>query len=192
MDENPILRLLNKAYLRFLDSAQTILFFAAILLMVYMFVIQPHQVDGLSMYPTFHHQEWLLSYLVDAKLRNFKRGDVVVFHAPDEEDKLYIKRIIGLPGDTVRLENGGVYLNGGKLDESAYLDSSVSTFGGSTVAEGKEVTVPEDQLFVMGDNRSYSLDSRAWGFLPYNKLIGRSVIRIWPINTLKVIKRNPY
>ena len=139
MEENPILEFLKKAYVKFLDTSQFILFFVAILLIAYMFILQPHEVSGLSMYPTFKNKDFLLSYLVDVRINNIRHGDVVVFHSPVEEDKLYIKRVIGLPKDTIKLEGGAVYRNGDKVDESEYLDDSVPTFGGSFISDGKEV-----------------------------------------------------
>jgi signal peptidase I len=192
MEENPILEFLKKAYVKFLDTSQFILFFVAIMLIAYMFILQPHEVSGLSMYPTFKNKDFLLSYLVDVRINNIRHGDVVVFHSPVEEDKLYIKRVIGLPKDTIKLEGGAVYRNGDKVDESEYLDDSVPTFGGSFISDGKEVTVSENTLIVMGDNRPYSSDSRAWGLLPYSELIGRSLLRFWPVSTFTLIGRDPY
>lgn len=192
MEENPILEFLKKAYVKFLDTSQFILFFVAILLIAYMFILQPHEVSGLSMYPTFKNKDFLLSYLVDVRINNIRHGDVVVFHSPVEEDKLYIKRVIGLPKDTIKLEGGAVYRNGDKVDESEYLDDSVPTFGGSFISDGKEVIVSENTLIVMGDNRPYSSDSRAWGLLPYSELIGRSLLRFWPVSTFTLIGRDPY
>jgi len=192
MEENPILEFLKKAYVKFLDTSQFILFFVAILLIAYMFILQPHEVSGLSMYPTFKNKDFLLSYLVDVRINNIRHGDVVVFHSPVEEDKLYIKRVIGLPKDTIKLEGGAVYRNGDKVDESEYLDDSVPTFGGSFISDGKEVIVSENTLIVMGDNRPYSSDSRAWGLLPYSELIGRSLLRFWPLSTFTLIGRDPY
>ena len=157
-----------------------------------MFILQPHEVSGLSMYPTFKNKDFLLSYLVDVRINNIRHGDVVVFHSPVEEDKLYIKRVIGLPKDTIKLEGGAVYRNGDKVDESEYLDDSVPTFGGSFISDGKEVIVSENTLIVMGDNRPYSSDSRAWGLLPYSELIGRSLLRFWPLSTFTLIGRDPY
>jgi len=192
MEENPILEFLKKAYVKFLDTSQFILFFVAIMLIAYMFILQPHEVSGLSMYPTFKNKDFLLSYLVDVRINNIRHGDVVVFHSPVEEDKLYIKRVIGLPKDTIKLEGGAVYRNGDKVDESEYLDNSVPTFGGSFISDGKEVIVSENTLIVMGDNRPYSSDSRAWGLLPYSELIGRSLLRFWPVSTFTLIRRDPY
>lgn len=192
MEENPLLEFLKKTYVKFLDTSQILLFFVAIVLIMYMFIVQPHEVSGSSMYPTFHDKEWLISYLLDVQIRNIKPGDVVVFHSPIEEDKLYIKRVIGLPGDRVKLESGAVYRNGEKLDESRYLSEDVATFGGSFLSDGNEIIVTEGNLFVMGDNRSYSSDSRAWGLLPYPKLVGRSLLRFLPVNKLSIVRRNPY
>lgn len=190
MDDNPVLVFLKKLYVKFLDTSQTILFFVAILLIIYMFVAQPHEVSGSSMFPTFKDKELLLSNLLDIRFHNIKHGDVVVFHAPSEEDKLYIKRVIGLPGDTIRLDRGSVYRNGEKLIETEYLKPDVATYGGSFLPDGKEVTVEKETLFMMGDNRSYSSDSRAWGLLPYSKLIGRSTLRFWPLQTFTLIDRD--
>lgn len=200
MTDNPFLMFLKNAYVKFLDASQFILFFVAILLIGYMFVIQPHEVSGSSMYPNFKNKEFLLSYILDVQLSSItkgrtlgiRHGDVIVFHSPVEEDKLYIKRVIGLPGDRIKLENGNVYFNGEKLDESEYLDSSVSTFGGSFLQDGSEVIVEPETFFVMGDNRPYSSDSRAWGLLSYKELIGRSMVRFYPPQAFKFVSRDPY
>jgi signal peptidase I len=191
---NPILAFLKNVYFKFLDVSQTILFGASFLLVVYIFVLQPHQVSGSSMFPTFKDQELLFSYLLDVQFHNLHRGDVVVFHAPpvSEADKLYIKRIIAISGDSIRVEGGLVYLNNKRLDESAYLKPDVPTYGGSSLKDGETKIIPTNNYFVMGDNRPYSSDSRAWGFVTYSKLIGRSAIRFWPFNAFTIIKRNPY
>ncbi len=191
---NPILAFLKNIYFKFLDVSQTILFGASFLLVIYIFVLQPHQVSGSSMFPTFKDQELLFSYLLDVQFHNLRRGDVVVFHAPpaSEADKLYIKRIIGIPGDSIRVEGGLVYLNNKRLDETTYLKPEVPTYGGSSLKDGETKIVPQNNYFVMGDNRPYSSDSRAWGFVTYSKLIGRSAARFWPFNTFTIIKRNPY
>lgn len=186
------LEILKKIYVKFLDTAQSLLFVASIFLFLYIFVIQPHEVSGLSMFPTFHNQDFLLSYLLDVKTNSLRRGDVVVFHAPYDVEKLYIKRIIGMPGDIIKIEGGKVYKNDVLLDEKAYLNETVETYGGSYLRDGQAITVPAGTIFVMGDNRPYSSDSREWGPLDEKKLIGRSMMRVWPMNTFVIIPRDPY
>lgn len=192
MDKKLILEYLRKVYLKFLDASQTLLFFVAILLIIYMFIAQPHEVTGSSMHPTFKDKELLLSFLLDSNIKSLKHGDVIVFHSPVEEDKLYIKRVIAKPGDTIQVKNGKVILNGKVLDESKYLNKEVATYGATFLNDGSVVAVPKGHLFVMGDNRSYSSDSRAWGFLAEDKLIGRSIFRFLPLRTFTLIQRNPY
>lgn len=175
----------------FLDTFQTILIIASVLMVLYAFVIQPHEVSGQSMHPTFRDKELLLSYLLDIKQNKYQRGDVIVFHSPVEADKLYIKRVMGIPGDRIMVLDGGVYLDGQRIDESKYLDSEVRTTGGQSMLEGQEVIVPEGFIIVMGDNRPHSSDSRDFGLLDKSKVIGKSVIRIFPFNQFTIIK-NPF
>ncbi|HVZ58703.1 MAG TPA: signal peptidase I [Patescibacteria group bacterium] len=181
----------RKIYHFLLDTIQTILIVASILMVIYAFVLQPNQVDGLSMYPTFHNGDLLLSNLLDVRFDSYKKGDVIVFHPPVEPDKLYIKRVIAVAGDTIMLKGGKVYLNGQVLDESVYLASTVKTYGGAFLADGVTMTVPPGEIFVMGDNRPNSADSREWGFLDKNRVVGRSLLRFFPIDTFHII-HNPY
>jgi len=181
-----------KGLLRFFGGIfQTVIIIAVFLLILYVFVIQPHEVSGSSMYPNFKDKEFVLSYLLDVRFNNLKRGDVVVFRSPTDEEKLFIKRIIGIEGDTIRLENGVVLLNGQILDESAYLSPDIRTDEQTFLKTGQEITIEPDKIFVMGDNRPLSFDSRGFGPLDKTRLIGRSMVRIWPMNQFMVIK-NPY
>lgn len=185
------MELFRKIAIFFYDTLQSILLAAALFLVLYMFIIQPHEVSGSSMYPTFKNKEYLLSYLLDVRLHHLKRYDIIVFHSPVEQDKLYIKRIIGLAGDSIKLVDGFVYVNGEQLDESAYLANDVRTYGGAFLADNTEVKILPNTYFVLGDNRENSSDSRSWGFLDYDKVIGRSFVRVWPMNQFEVVT-NPY
>lgn len=183
--------ILRKIYYFLLDTIQTILITASVFMVLYAFIIQPNQVSGSSMYPTFKDKEYLLSYLLDVRLNKYERGDVVVFHSPVEIEKLYIKRVIAMPGDRIMIQGGKVYLNGEQLDESIYLSPDVQTYGGAFLQEGLEKIVPDGTIVVMGDNRPYSSDSREWGFLDKSRVVGKSVVRVFPFNKFHVI-HNPY
>lgn len=182
---------LRKAYAFLLDAVQTLLVAAAVFLVIYMFLFRPFEVNGESMHPNFLDREYVLTNLVALRLGNPKLGDVVVFKAPPDPEKDYIKRVIGVAGDTVMIKNGDVYLNNQLLDENAFLKSDVKTYPGAFLKEGIAVTVPPGEYFVMGDNRSYSSDSREWGFVKQDELIGESFIVYWPVSDIRFVS-NPY
>jgi signal peptidase I len=181
----------KKAYLFTLDFLQTILLAASIFLVIYIFLFRPFQVSGESMYPTFKNKEYILTNIISIKTGNPVRGDVIVFKAPTDKDKDFIKRVIGLPGDTVMLQDGFVYLNGKKLDESEYLHSDVRTYGGGFLKEKEPFTVPAGNYIVMGDNRPFSSDSREWGLLTKGAIIGKSFFVYWPVTTMRKVV-NPF
>lgn len=185
--QNTIMELLKKCAIFLYDALQSLLLLAAVLLVIYIFVLQPHQVDGLSMYPTFHNGDLLLSYLLPVRFDQLRRGDVVVFHSPNSADKLFIKRIIATVGETVMVQDGKVFVNGKLFDESSYLGPEVMTYGGAFMQDGLTVTVPQGTVVVMGDNRENSSDSRAWGFLDKKKLIGKSLMRVLPVKDFTFI-----
>lgn len=187
------MELLKKAYFFFLDFMQTILLAASIFLVIYIFLFRPFQVSGESMFPTFKNKEYILTNVMafSFKVDPPRRGDVIVFKAPVDAEKDYIKRVIGLPGDTVMVKDGYVYLNNAKLDESAYLGPDVRTYGGGYLKEGQSSLVPPGNYIVMGDNRPFSSDSREWGLLPQKDLIGKSFFVYWPINAMRPVK-NPF
>lgn len=141
--------------------------------------------------PNFKDKEYVITNLIVLRFQDPKRGDVIVFKAPRDKDKDFIKRVIGLPGETVLLKQGDVYINNERFSENVYINSEVKTYGGSFLGEDQSVTVPQNEYFVLGDNRPYSSDSREWGFVKKNEIIGESFFVYWPINKARVVK-NPY
>lgn len=180
----------------FLDSIQALVLALSVFVLLYLFVAQPNQVHGNSMYPNFHDNEFLLTEKITYHLREPQRGEVVIFKAPPsepcaEDECEYIKRIIGLPGDTVRVLNGKVWINGQVLKEE-YLPSDYTTNPGSYLREGKPVIVPQGEYIVMGDNRPHSHDSREFGPIPKENIVGRAFFRYWPLDRLGLIEQGKY
>ncbi|HHY73054.1 MAG TPA: signal peptidase I [Bacillus bacterium] len=155
-------------------------------LIINTFFFTPVVVDGASMMPTLEdHDRIILS-----KIEEPKRFDIVVFHATEEKD--YIKRVIGLPGDQIEYKNDTLYINGQVFEEN-YLDGtkteqSLNRYGGLLTTDFS-VTVPEGCLFVMGDNRRNSQDSRHIGAIPMGKVVGVSKIIFWPIKDIEIVNR---
>lgn len=122
-----------------------------------------------------------------AALRNLKRGDVIVFIFPQDTKKDFIKRLIGLPGETVEIKNGSVYINGSALTE--YPFSQIYYYNrGNFESEDMKVVVPANSYFVLGDNSRSSQDSRYWGFVPKKNILGKAMIIYWPPNRIRIIR----
>ena len=185
-------RLFKAVFTFFFDTLESIVVALAIFVVVYLFFYQPHQVKGASMETNFHDGEYLLTNKYEFRFNNPKRGDVIVFKSPQNPDIDYIKRIIGMPGDTVKLENSHFYINGVKLDESNYLSEKIYTSQGNFLREGAEISVPPSYYFVCGDNRPVSSDSRAWGPINRSSIIGKSQVRYWPFNRFGIISEVKY
>lgn len=139
---------------------------------IYIFIVQPHRVKGESMFPSFKDGELLLVEKVTYRVYAPSRGDVIVFRAPGSKDVDFIKRIVGLAGETIKVENGSVYINGIKLEEPYLSEVTLSNL---------EVNLGQDEYFVMGDNRDGSTDSRAFGPIKKKTIEGKAWFVYWPI-----------
>lgn len=168
----------------FIELFQTVVVFAAILTAVYWLVAQPHRVSGESMFPNFKDGDFIITDKLTYKFADPHKGDVVVFKNPRNENEDFIKRIMGVPGDRLKVENGKVYINDKLIDEP-YL-KSVTTDPRSFMHEGEEVTVEQGKFAVFGDNRPRSSDTREWGFITKEEIIGRVLLRYWPQNSIGV------
>lgn len=175
----------------FLDILEVVVFAIAIFLFIYLLVLQPHKIKGDSMQPNYPDGEFLLTDKVTYRFKKPERGDVIVFDAPGSQSEEYIKRIIGLPGEKVNISDGSVFVNGIKLQED-YLNKTLITSPGSFALEGKEIMVPTDNFFVLGDNRIASSDSRTWGFVGKEKINGRAWVVYWPPENVGIVKGVEY
>jgi signal peptidase I len=165
----------------FLDVLETILL-AAILFLLINGISARVRVQGFSMVPSLQDGEFVLVNRLAYRLGQPQRGDIIVFHHPtDQNQEDLVKRVIGLPGDDVKVEGGGVYVNGVRLKEN-YINAEP--------AYADEKVVPEGQLYVLGDNRNQSSDSHAWGFVPYKQVIGAAIFIYWPLKELSLIQHN--
>lgn len=162
-----------------IDFFQTLVVFAAIGTAIYWLIAQPHKVSGSSMFPNFKNGDYIITDKLTYRVSDPKRGDIVVFKNPKDETQDFIKRIIGVPGDRIKVEGGKVYLNGTELTEP-YLAETVVTNPGSFAREGQEVTVEAGHYLTFGDNRPASSDSREWGQITRAELIGKVFFRYWP------------
>ncbi|NTV30884.1 signal peptidase I [candidate division WWE3 bacterium] len=172
----------------FLDTLINISAAVLIFAVIYFFVAQPHQVDGGSMLPTYLHGDYVLTEKVSSYWSDLQRGDVIVFRYPKDPSKEYIKRVIGLPGEEISIRDGIVYIDGGPLNET-YTRSGY-TSAHSFLQEGTSYNVQQNEYFVMGDNRNESSDSREWGTVPEDNIIGKVFFRYWPFSRFGLIKNN--
>lgn len=175
----------------FLDVLEVIVFAIGIFFFVYLLIMRPHKIKGASMHPNFPDGEYLLTQKVSYYLHPPERGDVIVFKPPVSPDDEFIKRIIALPGDRVKVESGKVFINGDRLDES-YLDPSLYTGGANFLTDGEEYKISEGNWFVMGDNRPHSSDSRSWGPITKKDISGKAWLIYWPPNLAGAVKKINY
>jgi len=173
------------------DFLQGIVVFLAIIVMIYLFLFSPQEISGASMEPTFLNAELIITNKFIYKIDPPKRGDVIIFKSPKNKDIDYIKRVIGLPGDRVKLKNSTYYVNSIKLNEP-YLRPDTITASGSFLKDGNEITVPDGEYFVSGDNRPHSSDSREFGTIPLQDFIGKGILLYWPISKFSPIKNPGY
>lgn len=168
--------------------------------MIYLFLTQPHEVNGSSMYPNFQDKEFLLTDKLSYRLHTPSRGDVVIFSAPPAAhcpvglNCDFIKRIVGLPGERIMIKSGHVYINGRLLHEP-YLENSVITHPGSSsvsfLSEGVEQLIPDGSYVTLGDNRGASSDSREWGTVSRDHIVGKAWVRYWPPKVAGILAFDP-
>jgi signal peptidase I len=166
-----------------LSWARDLVFSVLIAVVLIVFIYQPVKVEGTSMMPTLTDQEriFINKFTYRFGLGSIERGDTVVFWYPQDTSKSYIKRVIGLPGDRVRVDEGHVYVNGRELIESYVPPENRDD---STWRDGHEITVPADRYFVLGDHRNQSSDSRMWGWVPRENIYGKAVFVYWPLDKM--------
>lgn len=153
------------------------------------FVAEPHKVSGHSMVPNFQNGDYIITNKVSLQMGSPVRGEVIILHNPRNADEVFIKRVISLPGEKIRLQNGYVFINDQKLDEP-YLPAGLKTPTESFLSEGEEFVIPQDNYFVIGDNRGGSSDSREWGPVKKELIIGQAWLRYWPIQKAKLLQIN--
>jgi signal peptidase I len=167
------------------EWVKALLIAAALVFLIRWLIFAPFIVEGPSMEPNFHTGERLIVNKIIYSLRKPHTGEVIVFHATKDKD--YIKRVIAAPGDTIRVEGDKVYVNGQVIEE-AYLkealDNAAKRGTPYNTLNYAEKTVPDGTIFVMGDNRSNSADSRTIGFIEYEKVVGRADLVFWPYNKI--------
>lgn len=171
-----------------LELTKTIIYAVILAMGIRTFVAEARYIPSSSMEPTLEINDRLIIEKITYHLREPERGDVVVFN-PTETLKAqnfkdaFIKRVIGLPGETIEVTDGQVFVNGQPLVEKYIADQPEYNYG--------PVTVPEGEYLVLGDNRNNSYDSHYWGFVPQENIIGRASLRFWPPNRLGNLDPNP-
>lgn len=180
-----------RGFLVFIWEITKIVIFALVIVVpIRTFLFQPFFVRGQSMEPNFENGDYLIVDEISYRFREPQRGEVVVFKYPGNLSQRYIKRIIGLPGETIEIKDNKVIIFNEKgsqiLDESGYLPSETLTPGEI------RITLAENEYFVLGDNRYASADSRRWGPLPREDIIGRVFLRAWPFTALAKFEAPAY
>ena len=183
-----------KSVIKFIfEFLEPVVFSFSIFAVIYIFIAQPFEVKGASMEPQFHDKEYILTEKVSTRFGSFKRGDIVIFRFPYNREIDYIKRIIGLPGETISVLDGKVYVNDKVLNEPYLRDiTDIYPDPDNVLQEGKSITVPQNYYFVLGDNRPHSQDSRYFGPVARSLLIGKAVIRYWPITNISLVDHPDY
>lgn len=170
-----------------IEIATTVALAVILYFVIQTFVVQTFRVEMVSMLDTLEPGDHMLIDKLTPRFDDYSRGDIVVFHPPADYDEgtPYIKRVIGEPGDTIAIKDGAVYVNGVRLDEP-YVHYPIEADAWD------QITVPAGELIVMGDHRDASSDSRAFGPIPISDVIGRAVLRFWPLDKLGIVQTPSY
>jgi signal peptidase I len=163
-----------------LELGETVLPAVVIAVLINLFLAQATRVYGHSMEPNLHTDQRLVVEKVSYRLHEPHRGDVVVLRLPERGPELLIKRVVALPGETIEIQGGAVHIDGDPLQESYLARQTNGAYG--------PLTVPEGHVFVMGDNRGASNDSRAFGPVPLDRVVGRAWLSYWPLEVLGLIE----
>ena len=169
---------------------ETVVIALVIAVVLYLFIMTPHEVLGSSMRPTYKNGEYLMANKLVYRFGEPQRGDVIIFQYSETQD--FIKRIVGIPGDSIMIKDGKIYVNGNQLDESSYLQETVYTSGGEYLAEGESITIGQNEYFVLGDNRAHSSDSRSFGPISENQIKGKAWIVYLPISEFRIVTHEDY
>ncbi|MDD5505269.1 MAG: signal peptidase I [Candidatus Omnitrophica bacterium] len=187
----------NKSVIR--DWVESIIIAFLLAMVIRTFVVQAFKIPTGSMRMTLQEGDLILVnkfiYGVKLPFTNFyfpaarepRRGDVMVFVYPEDKKKDFIKRLVGLPGETVEIKGGSIYINDKPADDPIFKQIYYYNRG-DFAAEGQKVTVPKDSYFVLGDNSVSSKDSRYWGFVPKKNLLGQALVIYWPLHRIRKIK----
>jgi signal peptidase I len=169
------------------ETIREIVFFViiavGIVLPFRVYVAEPYLVDGRSMDPTFKSGDYLIVNKLVYRFKEPERNSVIVFKYPNDPKKSFIKRIVGLPNETIEVKDGKTTIYNSEFPQGFQVDQSYVIYSSPTSAKK---TLSEEEYFVMGDNRAESFDSRAWGILPKQNILGEPLFRLWPINKIKV------
>ncbi len=156
-----------------------------IVLPIRMFIAQPFIVSGASMKETFHNGDYLIVDQISYRLNQPERGDVIIFHYPKDPSKFFIKRIIGLPGDTINIEGRKVTISNQDFPDGFIINEPyIKSMSNENYYNEK---LNSNEYFVMGDNRDESSDSRSWGILQKEKIVGRAFLRLYPTNAINFL-----
>ena len=175
------------------DLLEVVIVSAIVVLPIRHFLVQPFFVQGQSMEPNFHNSDYLIIDELSYRLREPQRGEVVVFKFPQDTSQYYIKRIIGLPGETLKIERNRITIFNQEHPEGLTLQEYYLDESARQVDLGEiKITLGEDEFYVLGDNRRASYDSRRWGILPRNDIVGRVWVRAWPIQAVAAFSAPAY
>lgn len=170
-----------------LDFIEIAIIGATVFILVYLFVGQLLEVSGDSMYPNLHDEEQIIAEKISLAFKPLERQEIVIFRHPEKQDKLLIKRVIALPGDTIMLTGGDLILNGEVLEEP-YLADGIETFGNAAIKNSVEYTIPGNTYLLLGDNRGESSDSRTFGAIREELIMGRALMVYSPVKDIRVIE----
>lgn len=179
-EEQPAAKPIRSGCVGFAIDALETIFLALVLFLGINAVSDRVRVENISMQPTLYAGEFVLVNKLAYKVGQPQVGDIIVFPYPRDPKEKYIKRVIGRPGDEVKVSGGVVYVNGQALDEASYI-AAPPAYTGSW-------TVPKGYLFVLGDNRNQSSDSHVWGFVAVDQVVGKALVVYWPIDKMQVLE----
>ena len=178
-----------------LEIIKTIVIVGILALLLRIYIIQPFIVEGLSMSPTLFSNDYLLIDKISYRIGSPQRGNIIVFHYPKNTEFNYVKRIIGLPGETIEITEDQVIIYNTKNPNGAVVSENYIKDPNGPMLNNKKIiktTIPENYYFVMGDNRQGSSDSREWGLLEKKFIIGKTLVRLFPVNAFEIIKYPSY